>query len=181
MDDQTKLKIMQKYVANIGITASALRGLGVGGFVQAARDFLANLDLRPLKTLEPSVYPTWLDDQTDVLKKKFPQDLWGPARKSINIFMTMASLNRFLCHAYALERLEDVLEVPLDSVVVSKLQEVEKTLKLFGESGSPRWRSIKALDPANSEKFQKVATAMAKERGISRGALDVALWGPVRN
>ena len=172
---------MQQYVANIGITASALRNLGDKGFVKAARDFLANLDLKPLITLESSVYENWLVVQTEALRVKFPKDhpWWGPARKSVNIFMTIATLNRFLCDAYALERLEYVLEVPLDSVVAGKLRKFARERTMFPECEFPKWTTIKALEPTNSTKFQTIAAAMAKERGIPRGRLDVALWEPV--
>ncbi len=174
---------MQRYVANISITASALRNLGGGGFVRVAREFLGNLDLKGLASLDPSAYPEWLENTTKALMAKFPiKDRWGPARKSINIFMVMASLNRFLSDAYRLERLQDVLEVPLDSVVVGKLRKFGRNQKLFGKKEFPkRWESIKALDPMNSEKYQKIAQAKAEERGIPRGRLDVVLWEPPRS
>src|SRR5438477_593060 len=104
------LRDMRRYVADVAITASALRKQGAAGFVLAAREFLANLDLGTLAGLEPSEYPDWLETQTQALAAKFPIDRWGPARKAINVFMVMASLNRFLCKEYALERFEDVLE-----------------------------------------------------------------------
>jgi hypothetical protein len=102
----------------------------------------------------------------------FNEEFWGPARKSMNIFMVMASLNRFLCAAYALDHLEGVLEVPLDNRVARKLLARAK-----GRSREevPQWISIKKLDRENSEKFQKLAEEMATELAIPRGRLDVAL------
>src|SRR5438445_6096398 len=99
--NQKHLFDMQRYTANVGITASALRNLGPGRFVQTAREFLGSLDLSSLATLDSSEYPKWLEVQTQSLMLKFPRPFWGPARKAINIFMTMASLNRFLYEAYA--------------------------------------------------------------------------------
>jgi hypothetical protein len=178
---QNLLRDMQRYVANIGITASALRNLGAGDFVRAAREFLGSLDLNPLATLDPLEYPKWLDDQTQELMAKFPSPLWGPARKSINIFMTMASVNRFLYEAYALVRFECVLEVPLDNVVEKQLRAFGRNQKMFAKGEFPKWKSIKALDSMNSEKYQQIAEKMATERSIPRGRLDIALWRPTAN
>lgn len=137
---------MQQYVANVAITASTLRNLGGSGFVKTARDFLANLDLSSLPV--NAQYPKWLDQQTEILRNQFctlpvselkgeseqehsaqPQiakPLWGPARKAINVFMVMASLNHFLQITHNLANLENTLEVPLDSVVVGKLREYQR-------------------------------------------------------
>src|SRR5260370_32441236 len=87
MRDENRLREMQRYVAKVGITASAVRNLGAGGFMRAATEFLVDLDLNPLVALDPAEYPKWLDVQTEALMAKFPVKLWGPARKCINIFM----------------------------------------------------------------------------------------------
>ena len=168
---------LRRYVANVAITASALRKQGAAGFVSTAREFLANLDLKTLASVGPSEYPDWLETQTQALAAKFPINRWGPARKAINIFMVMASLNRFLCGEYALERFDDVLEVPLDGIVAGKLRTYAREHKLFSEKGFPEWESIKALDAVNSAKYQTIAQHIARELGIPRGRLDVALWG----
>jgi len=102
MEGQNHLCEMQRYVANVAITPSTFRKLGAG-FVEAAQEFLASLNLKQLANLEPSEYPKWLEDQTQALLASFPlAERWGPARKSINIFMVMASLNQFLCDEYKL-------------------------------------------------------------------------------
>lgn len=175
MQDQTHLTEMQCYIAYVGITPSALRNLGAEGFVRTAQEFLTRIDLKPLRTIDSSGYPAWLECETRALMERFPiKGLWGPARKSMNIFMVMASLNRFLCAAYALDRLEDVLEVPLDNRVATKVLEWARGKGLSQEE-VPQWTSIKKLDPENSEKFQKLAAEMAKELAIPRGRLDVTL------
>lgn len=173
MQDQTHLTEMQCYIAYVGITPSALRNLGAEGFVRTAQEFLTRIDLKPLRTIDTSGYPDWLERKTQALMEEFPiKGLWGPARKSMNIFMVMASLNRFLCAAYALDRLEDVLEVPLDNRVARKLLARAKGRSL---EEVPQWTSIKKLDRGNSEKFQKLAEKMATELAIPRGRLDVTL------
>ena len=89
MEGQNHLCEMQRYVANVAITPSTFRKLGAG-FVEAAQEFLASLNLQQLANLEPSDYPKWLEDQTRALMARVPiAERWGPARKSINIFMVM--------------------------------------------------------------------------------------------
>ena len=83
MEGQNHLREMQRYVANVAITPSTFRKLGAG-FVEAAQEFLASLNLKQLANLEPSEYPKWLEDQTQALMASFPlAERWGPARKSI--------------------------------------------------------------------------------------------------
>lgn len=182
MQNQAHPALMQRYIANVGITASALRNLGAGGFVRAAQEFLEGIDLKPLTTIRASGYPSWLESKTRALMETFPtKGLWGPARKCMNIFMVMASLNRFMCAAYALDHLDGALEVPLDSRVARKVRAWARGRgrgrgRALSPDEIPRWKSIKAVDPNSSEKFQLLAAAMAKERGIPRGRLDVALW-----
>jgi hypothetical protein len=170
MQEEAAFAKMQGYIANIAITPSALRNLGARGLVGRAQGFLTSIDLKPLKTINPSDYQSWLNGQTDKLVTIFGIGaLWGPARKSINIFMVMAALNRFLCAAYSLDRLEDVLEVPLDNRVAVKVLD-------WAKSKEPVWTTIKNLDKQQSEKIQSLAAEMAKEQGIPRGQLDVILW-----
>lgn len=177
---QDHLRKMQRYVARVAITQSVFRPNG--GCVHVAIEFLGSLDLNPLKTKDPLAYPEWLNVQTKTLMTKLPpiKNIWGQARKSINIFMTMASLNRFLSKEYALERLEDVLEVPLDKEVGTKLSEFGQTRGMFPKR-FPKWTTVTALDSTNSEKYQQVAQAMATERRIPRGRLDVILWEATKN
>ena len=169
---------MQRYVAVVAITPSALRNLGAKGFVGTAQKFLGGIDLEPLVHMGPSEYPGWLDSRSAELMEAFPiEQRWGPARKCVNIFMVMAALNRFLCAAYALEHLEGVFEVPLDTrVAIRVLKWAKRKSPPSGEL--PVWRSIKKLDKENSEMFQKLASEIAKEQGIPRGHLDVAFWPP---
>ena len=176
MQDQAYLRKMQRYVAEVAITPSALRNLGAKDLVRKAQNFLAAIDLRALRTIDPSGYSGWLSHQTEDLMMAFGiGDLWGPARKSVNIFMVMASLNRFLCAAYALDRLEDAFEVPLDNYVARTVLARAKK-KGLSHDELPRWSTIKQLDPKTSEKLQEFAAAMAKKWEIPRGRLDVVIW-----
>jgi hypothetical protein len=174
---QQHLAELQRYIAKMGTTASSLRNQGGRGLVSAAIAFLASLDLTQLANQTPTTYPQWLDAQTNSLVGQFPvTGLWGGARKVINIFMVMASLNVFLRPAYGLDRFENVLEVPLDNTVVKKLRKFGRTQKVFPRAEFPKWESIKKLDPTNSAKHQQIADVMSAQRGIPRGRLDVALF-----
>lgn len=150
--------------------------------MHVAIEFLGGLDLNPLKTKDPFEYPGWLNAQAEKLMTKLPpiKNIWGQARKAINIFMTMASLNRFLNEEYGLERLEDVLEVPLDKEVGTKLWDFGQKQGMI-PNHFPKWTTITALDSANSEKYQQIALAMAEKLRISRGRLDVILWKSAEN
>ena len=177
MQEQDHLRRMQRYVAEVAITPSALRNLGHKGLVRKAQDFLADIHLETLSAIDSSAYPGWLSRQTEDLVKAWAVgDLWGPARKSVNIFMVMASLNRFLCAAYALDRLEGAFEIPLDNLVAKRvLAWAKKEGKGLSHDELPRWSTIRNLDPKTSEKLQEFAAAMAKEWEIPRGRLDVII------
>jgi hypothetical protein len=175
MDERAHLAEMQRYVAGVAITPSALRKLGAKGLVASAQDFLGNIPLEPLASMDSSDYPHWLAKRSGELEGRFQkltgreEGFWGPARKSVNIFMVMASLNRFLCAEYALDRLVDAFEVPLDNIVAKNLLEWAK-----GKGKAlPAWEGIKWLDKENSEKSQELAAELAKEKGIRRSHLDV--------
>jgi hypothetical protein len=73
-----------------------------------------------------------------------------------------------------LDRLEGVIEVPLDNRVARKVLKWANGKGLPQEE-VPQGISIKKLDPENSEKLQKLAEEMATELAIPRGRLDVTL------
>ena len=176
--DQKTLKLVQHYVANIAIGASTLRNQGAKKVVGTARTFLASVDLMPLKSKAPSQYGIWLDDRTfeleaefeDLLPKPNPSKKWGPARKALNIFLCHAFLNRYLCETYALDRLGDVMETPLDMVAATELRKWDKKGRL------KRWKTVSGLNAGESKVYQEVATDCAKEHEIPRACLDVVLW-----
>jgi hypothetical protein len=78
--------------------------------------------------------------------------------------------------AYALERLEFAMEVPLDNTVEGRLRKFGRQQKLFASKEFPKWNGIKSLDSMNSEKYQTLAQEMSTRLGIPRGQLDVVLF-----
>ena len=81
MTEQHHLRDMQRYVANVGITASALRDLEGGGYVRTARTFLGDLDPNSLAAYQPSEYLEWLNEQTQALQAKFPEHFWWASQE----------------------------------------------------------------------------------------------------
>ena len=89
----------------------------------------------------------------------------------------MASLNRFLCDEYELERFQEVLEVPLDGGVGRQLCKFARERKLFSGRNGLKWTTIQGLREADEDRLQQIAAMMArKQYGIPRGRLDVELW-----
>lgn len=165
---------LQRYIANVGISGSSLRNQGTPGVVDAARRFLARLDLTPLKTLAPADYSGWLDETTNLLLRHLPEQArrWGAARKAINIFMAHAALNRDLASEFGLTKFEDEMETPLDGVAACELR------RRAGDGMLPRWKGVGRLTPEVSRLFQEYATRLSGEEQVPRAYLDVILWRP---
>lgn len=170
--DEEKLKLMQRYVANIAISGSTLRNQGAEHVAKNARAFLAELDLSVLSRIEPSEYAEQLDNWTQQLRMQLPEGTrnWGTARKALNVFLVQAFMNRYLAEEYDLCRFGDVLETPLDSQAASKLR------KLAGRGQLRKWDSIKRLKSKDSLRYQEFASVYAKKQGIPRACIDIMLW-----
>jgi hypothetical protein len=168
------LKPLQRFVANVGITASSLRNQGAEGVVAVARNFLAELDLGRLATIELTEYPAWLEQNTTALMVVLPEGArrWGAARKAMNIMTTQSFLNGRLAASYRLDRLGDVMETPLDGIAAAELRKME------GGKWLPNWKGVGALTPEVSARYQGFALDVAQAKGIPRAFLDVFLWRP---
>jgi hypothetical protein len=169
---------LQRYLANAGITQSAVRlgksGKGVQGMKRAAVNFCAAIQLNNLPT--PDEYPSALDQWTDALTKQFPLggQFWGTARKCLNIFMRDASYNTYLRNAYSLERLEPALEVPLDGDVANGLLQEQEAAQF----GLQKWDAIIRVTKNEHGRYQNLASVVARRYGVYRVHLDVLYWRP---
>jgi len=170
--DEEKLKLMQRYVANIAISGSTLRNQGAEGVTSAARAFLSGLDLNVLGETEPEQYPNLLDEWTEQLRARLPAGArnWGTARKALNVFMVQAFMNKYLDKEYGLNKFGDVLETPLDNKAANKLR------KRAGGGKLPRWNGIINLREDGSQQYQEFASTVARQERISRACLDIILW-----
>lgn len=165
-------KHMQRYVANVAITPSAVRGRGSKGVASTVQQYLARLDLDPLASLDPATFRTWLDTTTNELILALPDNArkWGLARKLLNIFLVQSFLNLHLNKEHNLSRLGDALETPLDAMATRELR------KRAGRRALPRWTTIRKLRPADSDRYQDFALGEASRIGIPRACLDIVLW-----
>jgi hypothetical protein len=134
---------------------------------------LAGLDLRQFGVSGQALFRRRLDRATERLSRALPPRgrSWGVARKLLNIFLRDALYTSYLREAFRLDRAEDLLELPLDSITARRLRfEV-------GRGQLPRWQGVKRISPAASAEFQAAAAAVASARGISRVHLDAFWWG----
>jgi hypothetical protein len=174
MDNNDFLQNMKRFCADIVYSQSAFRNQGAPGIKQAVLAYIEGLDLSPLKSIPPDEYNRWLDERTEELRLSLPEGAknWGTARKGINIFMVQVFLNRYLSQEYAIDRLKDVLETPLDSYAATNL------IRFAKEDGHnlPDWGSVKNLTKDDSDKYQWYAAKFATKMAVSRACLDILLW-----
>ena len=137
----TPEKFIDKIHARIAITAvggSALRNQGVSGIVDASRDYFSNA--LPLAEFFDSLkqqdsFRSFLNRHTTELVARFNEpkngnkdQLWGAARKWLNLFFRDLVYNKFIAEEYGLSsdfhilnRQIEYLEVPLDSFVGNEI------------------------------------------------------------
>ena len=197
MNKEKRLKLIHHYIANIAVGPSTLRN-HVPGVVDAARNFLAMLDLNKLKKKSVREYRKWLDKKTEKMMKTFPdgaKDDWGGARKVLNVFMKEAYFNKELESECNLFRLRDVLETPLDSIAAKRIRKygkqkgIEWACKLCSEDDrescnkrklrcrKSAFPGIKNLKSYQSSGYQNVATEFALDMDLPRAEIDIILWG----
>lgn len=111
------------------------------------------------------------DPKSTNLVKRVPTH-WGAARKFLNLYMREISYNALLREKYHLERIEHLLEVPLDSNVADALQKEKEGVQL------PRWPRVIHLTRQTSAQYQSVAEAVAARMRTCRVHLDLLYWRP---
>ncbi len=172
MKDELLTHLLRR-IAQVAVGPSTARGMGPAGTIQAARSFLAEkIDLSEVSRLTVEEFPLFLDRNTRELQLALPQPAqhWGAARKFLNIFLRDVLYTRWLCDGRSIDHLEESLEIPIDKHVALHLKG-----KPEGEF-LPRWKTIIGLEKKESDQFQAVALAIAKERGFARIHLDLEYW-----
>lgn len=167
------LNTIQHYLAASTIGHSTLRNQGAKGVIQAARDYLAVLDLSRFRLVsDQSSYLEVLNSITKELQAALPLGArhWGAARKSINLFMRETCYNRFISDEFNLARLEPWMEIPLDSLVAAELHD-----RPGGDILDP-WPGLIRLTATTSTAYQTFARILAAETGETLPALDMRLW-----
>jgi hypothetical protein len=167
--DLDLIELIQRYLAVTSVGASEVRG-SPAGTAEAARTYLACLDLHRFGTADAESLQSELDAATEELAERIPAHAWGVARKVLNIFLHNAFYNHYLRMEFHLDRAEQFFEVPIDSAVARGLR------LRFGKGKLPAWLGVKALTPAANIRYQESATIVAQELGCSRVHLDALLW-----
>ena len=106
--------LVRHHIAKSVIGPSAARHLIPAGKIQSVRDFLRDLDTRQFT--KRGKFPIELDRATRALAAKASVS-WGAARKFLNLYLREITYNFFLREKYHLQRIEHLLELPLDSNV----------------------------------------------------------------
>jgi hypothetical protein len=163
------VELIQRYVAVTSVGASEVRG-SPAGTADAARAFLACLDLHRFGTANAEAFQSELDSATEKLVERIPAHAWGVARKVLNIFLHNAFYNHYLRTEYQLDLAESLFEVPVDSAVARGLR------SRAGKDNLPAWLGVKALTPDTNRRYQETAVTAAKIEGCSRVHLDPLLW-----
>ena len=169
------LAAMQRLVAVGALPASALRGQRTPGLTRGLRRALSELDLRLLSQTTEARFRAALDDANRRLSRtRGARCEWGVARKALNLFMRSALYNHHLREAYRLQRIEAFLEIPLDAIVARHIRGIVPS------AGLPYWKSMRALTPELSDRYQAVASELAKARGVARVPLTRIAGGAER-
>jgi hypothetical protein len=168
----TLLDDLQHHIAWSSVGASTLHNMVDAGGLKTVHEFLYSLDL---STLQNQDFSKLLNSWTRKLNKKLGGDRWGPARKSINLFLRDATYNHVLRREFHLNEIECCLEIPLDSKTMNGIRTYPdpNALPLFGPFPKP---AVKRLDHKTSNSYQKAALEIAKIEGINRVDLDLKWW-----
>ncbi len=171
------IRTVQSRAARVSVGASAVRGRGNAGTVAASRAFLRCLDLRRFALRDPIGFAAELDRTTRKLCTALPPNAqhWGLARKVLNIFLRDCLYTIYLSKAFHLQRAEEFLELPLDSITERELRRV------VGRGVLPRWPGVRHVTPAISAQFQAVAAKEASRCKIPRIHLDALWWSAGRD
>lgn len=171
---QSFIATLRKRIASAAIGASTIRGMGPKGTAKCARTFLARLNLNRFRVDSKREFGEVLDSATKSFLAALPRKAkhWGLARKLLNIFLRDAAYNRYLSRHFGLWRIERWMEVPLDSHVGKQLRATPEGRRRH----LPRWKTVIGLSYEESAELQKVATTIARRKGVTRVDLDVYYW-----
>ncbi len=168
------VSIIQNRTARVAVGPSTTRGRGSHGTIAAARSFLGRLDVGKFALRARAKLSRRLDTATRRLMNALPAGTrrWGLARKVLNIFLRDCLYNVYLSKAHRLDLVEEMLEIPLDSITAREIPREMPEL--------PRWPGVRNLTPELSAAYQAAAMAVATREGIARVHLDAYWWGGAR-
>jgi hypothetical protein len=165
--DQLTREIRHHYAIS-AIGPSAARRMLRKGDIEHIRTFLDRLDLRRFNN--PANFSRALDRETKSLAELLPKNRWGAARKFLNLYLRNATYNHYLRRAYRLDRVEHLLELPMDSYAAKHLQKNSERREL------PSWKGVINLTREANAAYQAFASKVAAGESIHRVHLDVLYW-----
>jgi hypothetical protein len=170
---------LQVRTALLAITRSALRNQGAPGVVDAARRYLAAVNLDKFSVTTHEAFRKALNYHTLMLRRKFPKGAsksWGGARKAMNLFLRDVVYCKPLCDNHRLSHIVSWLELPLDSNSYDGLAD-----DLLDGQNMPDWPGVKNLHWRVNANIQEIATAIAESFDTCRVHLDIKYWrkGPI--
>jgi predicted transcriptional regulator len=124
---------LPRFLAEVGITQSAVRGEAKAGLREAVIDFLS-YELQLGNFAKPNQFSAVLDRETSRLIDFWSRldsagMSWGTARKCFNIWLRDATYNYYTRRRYGLEAIEPLLELPLDNNVAKCIRQDVRRLK----------------------------------------------------
>jgi hypothetical protein len=172
MPNDEFIRQMLSRAAELAVGPSAVRNQGAPGVPGKARGALKRLRLEAFVVTSEQAFHAKLDRTTFVLKNKLPRRArhWGTARKILNLYLRDVLYNGYLCEHFSFNRVEQWLELPLDSFTAKGIKRDMPGLSL------PRCTTIKRLAHRNSNRFQEAARQIAQKKRIARVHLDLWYW-----
>lgn len=170
---KTDISSIQRYIVYGSVGASTVRGLQTKGVVTSARNALGQIDLKHYGKATSKSFPIMLDKDTEVVRLRLVKgaQYWGVARKVLNIFLRGSLYNTYLNEHYGLSRVEELFEIPLDSVSANGLSANSSSVHI------PKWMGVKYVTPTVNQHYQQLATKLAADRQTLRVHLDAIFWG----
>jgi hypothetical protein len=159
---------IRHHVAISAVGSSAGRNMMVKGEIEGVREFLDKLDIKQFS--KPTRFQCTLDAKTKSLARRLSRGGWGAARKFINLFLRTATYNFYLRKRYKLDRVEALLELPLDKFAGKALRSESEGKTL------PRWKGVIHLTPESSAHYQTVAAQVGARMSMCRVHLDMLYW-----
>ena len=145
------------------------------GFLRDIRSYLfEGIDLSGIPIVQED-FQAWLDQRTQEAMRAVAgrprREIWGVARKCVNLFLRACVYNHYLREAYPhLCKIVQLLEVPLDSRVGAGLQKASQGLL-------PPWPGLNGLTSRTNKQFQEYAKRYAAEKDYpARVFVDHELW-----
>ena len=171
---QECLRILRYRLAHTAIGPSTARKMGPPGTIGRVRSFLQQIALEDFVVEEAGAFYKHLDSQTAGLQE-CAGVAWGAARKFLNIFLRDALYNRWMCAEFGLGKIEDLLELPLDSHTAKGLCQAAEDHPEIAQQ-LPRWPGVVNLTPALSDQYQRLASDVAALKQVARVHLDILYW-----